>query len=483
MHENIQQLQSLFNRLKTRKLLQGTVDTALLCILLLEIVSIFILFLYGIGIIGLIFMLRLMLFAAIIVTIFGLLFKSDLRNLPESADLHYGLKDRLLAASSVLDQLDTTPMERLLVCDAAFHARQVDPHDVFPRRLPRRLRSACGLSLVLFIAGFLVFSHKFQNGPVPLAETLGKRLDEELLRPLERLTWEHPAEKSLQESVDHLRSLRNRMEQTSTNFRETLATLSQMEQALAQVNRTFSSEVMEVSLAEIGVALSTARATQNLGSALQKCNFALASKKLASLEWNTLTRPERETISHALQETAEKIGQRNLSQLSRLMEQLAYDLLHGTLEEIQATVAELAEIVQTENRHRSIHRLLEGKLAVLEEQKTDFLAASRGGQGTLPSETPSRSWGAGDAGNPLTSAATKIDTMRQPQYVQGRQGQGPSEIETILSDEGAEETAGQPYSDAYHQSLQVAETALETEPIPLRLRQVIRKYFQMTNDK
>ena len=489
MHAVIAQLQSLFDRLKARKRFQDAMDTATLGVIFLEIFTIFVLFFYGVGIIGLASVFRLVSLAAIIVLIFGLLFrrfvKRDFRRLMDSVDLHYDLKDRLLTASSVLSRPDLSPMERLQLCDAALHARQVVPSEVLPMRPPRHFRLVCGLALLLPVAVYLAFSNGFQQFSHDNETTaeLGKRLDEELVKPLERLSQEHPREKPLAENVEQLRSLNDRIGKTTVDFHETLATLSRMERILAQAQHEFLSEATTVSLAEIGAALSASKATQATGSALQTGDFSLASKELRSVPWNQVTPPEREITGKMLQDAAEKIKRRNLSQLSQVAERLAGDLLQGTLEDLQLTAAELAEISQTADSNREIQRSLEEKLALLQERKADFTAASNGGQATQPSEMPSQAWGKGDAGDPRTGPATQLDAISQLQRLQGLPGTGPSETETIFSSDAAQETTGRPYTDVDRRSHQTAETALETEPIPLKRRQVIRKYFeQTTND-
>jgi len=416
------EIQSTLNRLKSRKRLLDVLDTGTLCAIFLEIFAILVLLLPV-----------LWPLAVVVVLVLGVFFwrstRSGTRSLAESVDLHYGLKDRLLVASSILTRPEITPIERLQLSDAAIHARQVDPREVLPTRLPRHFRLLCGLSIVLLTVILLVTSSG-SSASRPLAD-----IDEK---------------------------------------KETLVTLVQMEQTLTQAKQALSPEAVEVSLAEIGAALSTIRATQAAGQALHTGDLALASEELESLEWSSLTPSEREIIGRILQDAAEKIKERNLPQLSQLTEQLAEGILHGNLEAIQETVTELAAMIY---QHGEMHRLLEGKLALLEEQKADLIAALNGGQGTQPSNTPSQSWGIGEGGNPLTGPATLLDTIRQPHQLSGLQGTGPSDIETIYSPEGTEETAKQPYIEIYRQALQAAETALETEPIPLRHRQVIRRYF------
>ena len=415
----------MFVRLRARKRWLDAQDTVMVCVILLEVSAIFVLLSYGAGMIDPSTMIRLLALAATGVSIlffvrsFACDSHHDFHHLAKCVDLRYDLKDRMLTASWILARSEATTMERLQLRDAAFHAGQVDPDEVFPFRLPRYFRLACGLLPALLLARLFVFSYDFQ------------------------LALEPPVVSS-------------RMEQVLT------------------VEEAFSSGTIMVSLAEIGDALSTAEATRDPGHALQTGDLPLAASELESMQWNAMTPPERGIMVKMLQEAAEKIRQRNLSQLSKVAEQLATDLLLGNLEEIPVAAAELAEICLAVS-------LLQKTYHLSQEHNADRAAAIDGGQGTEPGKTPGTAWGSGDAGDPLTGAVTKIDTTRQPHQVPGRQGTGPSEMETILSNDGGEETVGRPYVDVSRQALRAAETEWEPEPVPLRLRQVIRKYFHQAD--
>jgi len=420
------EIQSLLYRLKSRKRFQDVLDVVVLCAIFLEIFAIFVVLLPAFWPLAAVVVLILDVF-------FRRLIRSDTQSPAESVDLHYGLKDRLLVASSILARSEQTPMEHLQLSDAIIHVRQVDPREVLPARLPRHFQWLCGLSIVLLTVILLVTSSG-SSASRPFAD-----IDER---------------------------------------KETLAALSQMEQTLTQAKQALSSEAMAVSLGEIGAALAGANVTQTAGQALQAGDLALASKELVSLEWNSLTQAEREITGRMLQDVAEKIKGRNLPQLSQFTEQFADEILHGNLEMLQEAAAEFAARIQMESLHREMYRQLAGKLALLEEQKSDLIAALNGGQGTQPSQTPSYSWGTGEAGDPQTGPVTEMDSTRQWHQATGRQGTGPSEMETIFSSEGAEETASLPVVEVERPSHQTTETALESEPIPLRHRQVIRQYFE-----
>jgi len=62
--------------------------------------------------------------------------------------------------------------------------------------------------------------------------------------------------------------------------------------------------------------------------------------------------------------------------------------------------------------------------------------------------------------------------------ITGIQGNGPSEFEKITSKEGSEESTRIGYKDAYKEYQKMSESVLETEPIPLGQRRMIRQYFE-----
>ena len=86
--------------------------------------------------------------------------------------------------------------------------------------------------------------------------------------------------------------------------------------------------------------------------------------------------------------------------------------------------------------------------------------------------------GTAAVGNPTSGEETSLDSARQRQDLTGMMGsQGDSQIERMAT-EGQQEQAGREFRDVFQDFQRMSEAVLETEPIPLGQRQMIRRYFE-----
>jgi hypothetical protein len=83
----------------------------------------------------------------------------------------------------------------------------------------------------------------------------------------------------------------------------------------------------------------------------------------------------------------------------------------------------------------------------------------------------------GTSGN-VDGEKTELGSARKQDVVKGQTGEGPSETETTHSPEGRQ-AASREYREAYQKYRKMTEAALNSEPIPLGHRQVIRRYFEL----
>jgi hypothetical protein len=82
------------------------------------------------------------------------------------------------------------------------------------------------------------------------------------------------------------------------------------------------------------------------------------------------------------------------------------------------------------------------------------------------------------AGDPRTGPETNLDSLREKKQVSGVLGEGLSEIETEIASEHGDEQSVRSFAKKYREYSKQAESILESEPIPLEQRQVIRRYFE-----
>jgi hypothetical protein len=102
-----------------------------------------------------------------------------------------------------------------------------------------------------------------------------------------------------------------------------------------------------------------------------------------------------------------------------------------------------------------------------------------GGKGIAKSKTESQNWGSGAAGDPNSGQATDLQGQRQQQMLTGTLSEeGDSITETVDSQEMTAAQSVRQYREQYQQYQKLSEAVLESEPIPLGQRQIIRRYFE-----
>jgi hypothetical protein len=82
-----------------------------------------------------------------------------------------------------------------------------------------------------------------------------------------------------------------------------------------------------------------------------------------------------------------------------------------------------------------------------------------------------------ESGN-IQGEKTKLLSQRNQMELTGTPADGPSDVETASSPE-ARQQASRGYQEKYKKFRKESDTVLETEPIPLGQRLVIRRYFEL----
>jgi hypothetical protein len=89
-----------------------------------------------------------------------------------------------------------------------------------------------------------------------------------------------------------------------------------------------------------------------------------------------------------------------------------------------------------------------------------------------------KNWGLGRSGNEPGDATPKLKSGEQMKLTGQESATGESDVETLSSPE-QEQAAVRQYREQVKKYEQLAESALEAEPIPLGHRQTIRRYFEL----
>jgi hypothetical protein len=408
----------------------------------------------------------------------------------EKADAYYRLKDRLLTALRLIAKPSPSPIERLQISDAAEYAKRIDAKVVVPYRLPRYFLRTLGILIVAIgvciVSPFDRSRQTLEAAPRPVQEVVNsiESLKEELVDWVEEKAEENPDEKELKELSEKLDEQHTKLEETLANPREAIAVMSEMEAAANAMMSEYNLEAMDASLKDVADALSVSEVSRSASQAMKDGDYAKAAEELKNMDVAEMTKLERNAISEQLKKAAGNMQKRNQKQLSKLTEKMSDEMQEGNCEGACESACEIAGVCEKQGLRKGICQALGNKLALLGLCKSDCAGACQsegnknGNQSDKKTNSPSNAWGRGSAGQPDSGEETHLDGNRDLKQITGMQGQGPSEYEKIISNEGNEEQTGRSYNEAYQEFRKMSESVLETEPIPLGQRRMIRQYFE-----
>ena len=408
-------------------------------------------------------------------------------------DRHYRFKDRLLTAVSFLSKTDSqkesTSMERLQLEDAVRHAQQVDPKAVQPYHLPQNFSWSIGVTLLALAIGIVSPFFNRQQAfaaaeRLPEVVSTVETLREDLIDKVDELAEKNPDEKEVKELADKLKELLAQLDESASDRKESLGTLSEMEAAIRSAMSAFQLESVDASMKEVAEALSAAEATRSAGQAMKAGQYSKAADELEKLDTDAMSKQERRAVSEQMKRAAEGMNRRNQKSLSKAALKMAEALEKSDCDECKKCACELAGECRKQSLRKGICEGLEGKLALLGFCKSECnggqcQGSKDGGNNTNKSDKGSKSAGTGAAGNPTSGEETNLDSTRQRKDITGMVGsEGDSEYETQKSSEGQQEQSGRDFRENFQEYRKMSEAVLETEPIPLGQRQMIRRYFE-----
>jgi hypothetical protein len=227
----------------------------------------------------------------------------------------------------------------------------------------------------------------------------------------------------------------------------------------------------------LGSALASASAYEGAGKALQEVKLEKAAQELEKIDDPQLERNEAKALEEKLKQVAKEAGDVGLGSLGSAVSDLADNVKGGKSKAKQATKV-LAKEVSKQARRRKLNDLLRGELDQLKEAKCDCQNNSLvTGKRPEKSTSPSSNFGMTESGN-TQGDKTKLLSQRNQMDLTGTPSEGPSDVETATSPE-ARQRASRGYQEKYKKFRKESEAVLDSEPIPLGQRQVIRKYFEL----
>ncbi|MCP4782019.1 MAG: hypothetical protein GY878_00545 [Fuerstiella sp.] len=428
-----------------------------------------------------------------VAAIIGFVLKRSWHEAAAAIDHHYRLKDRTVTALEFTNQSTTTALQQLQVQDAASHLGTVNAREVVPIGAPRRwgwavLSVTAALTLMLWPLGSEIQADVSDHeGIGQAAIAIQTELDE-----MEQLAEESGIEE-LTRLVLRLREDVKQLEMPETDVRESLVTISQMQQKMQEMMAQMNVAGMDAQLSALAEAMEGAQAFKAAAEALEKGDLEKAAEELENVNAEDMDRRESRPTSEKLSKLAAAVKKQGLSKMGETLLQLSEAVKAGDSESTRENSRILAQEVKRHSLAKSLHNMLTSKSDKLGASKTLCSANSNSngegqgageglnlaeGQSDRKSNSASQKAGAKSAGN-IDGEKTKLESQRQMANLTGQMGEGgDSDYETTTSPE-AQEQAQRQAREAFAKYQKMSETVLESEPIPLGHRQTIRKYFEL----
>jgi hypothetical protein len=411
--------------------------------------------------------------------LFSVLRPRALREAAVSIDRSCGLKDRVTTALGfIAEDQSGTPIRKLQIEDAASHIADIDPVKVAPIHAPKPWLWGVALSLAAVVVGFLTAPQQQAVATVVTNEVVSSQATR-MANELEELQQfnEQEGDTEVEKLLKELAAKVEELKQPGIDPKEALAKLSEMEAMLQQQQHQLSDQNLEAALKEVGESLALAEQLQSAGEAMSKGNMEKAAEELAKLEKPDLDRKTEKALTEKLEQLAKKnSGNGSARALREATEQVSQGLTQGDRGKFKNGMNGLASECKKQGQRKKLSDLLRKQCECLGECKSEC-------EGECKSTAESNKKGGSKAGlarsgNQPGDKMPKLKTGQEMKLTGQESNSGDSDIETQSSPE-QEQTAVRQYRENAKKYEQLAESALEAEPIPLGHRQTIRRYFEL----
>lgn len=409
-------------------------------------------------------------------------------------DSHYDLKDRTVTALQFADDADASPMRELQVQDATGHLQSVNATEVVPFKAPRQAAWAAGLIGIACASLMFTIAQSPASADVTDRQGIEDAADEiqAEVEEMEELAEESGIEE-LKDLVEELKVDLAELQEADTDARESLETISEMQQKMQEMMASMNIAGMDAQLSAVAEAMAGAEAFKSAADALEKQDLDKAAKELENVNPENMERTEARPTSEKLALTAAAAKKKGMSKMSETLEQMSLSVKKGDNKGTCENCKSLSQQIKKHSLCKSMCNMLTSKCNKLGEcKKLCAGSCNKSGQGQCPgtginlakgqsnnkSNNSSKKAGSKTAGN-IDGEKTRLDSQRQMANLTGQMGaEGDSEFETTTSQE-AQEQATRKAQKAFAKYQKMSEAVLESEPIPLGHRQTIRKYFEL----
>jgi hypothetical protein len=411
--------------------------------------------------------------------VFAMLRPRPLREAAVAIDRGCGLKDRVATALRFIAESHAgSPIRELQIADAASHLARIDPAQVAPIRAPKPWYWGLGLNAAAVVIGFLTAPPQqavatVVTNDVVTAQALRMADELEELKQFSEEDRDPEIEKLLKELASKIEELK----QPGVDPKEALAKLSEMEAALHEHQQQLADQNVESSLKEVGEALALSEPLASAGQALSQGNMEKAAEELAKLEMPELDRKTERAVTEKLdQQAKQNPGSGSQRKLREATGQVSQGLSQGDRSKFKDGMQGLAGEAKKQGQRKKLSDLLRKQCQCLSECKGECEGECKNNADS--NKKGGKKWGLGRSGNEPGDPTAKLKTGEQMKLTGQESASGESDVETLSSPE-QEQTAVRQYREQVKKYEQLAESALEAEPIPLGHRQTIRRYFEL----
>ena len=410
----------------------------------------------------------------------GMLGRFNEQSAARLIDQHYGLKDRSITSLQFDRErkIHSDPVRELQLAEADQQLHRVNPVECVPITAPRHARWIAGLVIattLLLIIGNRNVPTLEAKPILPLAQQQSVDLRETMLEDLEEMA-EEQEDPELEALIEELSEKLDEMESDALDEADLLATLSEMEQSLAEARESLKLEMTDTMLKALAAAMKPSDAMNQAAKALEAEQYDEASEQLEAVDPSQMGDKQRRAVADNLKKMLSKLKPAQQGQLSNSISELAEGLDSKNMSQCKKCLSKLASECKQQGQRKKIGNCMSCQLNRLSQCKSECRGQCQS-DSVAKSDSPSQKAGRGASGQPLGDQATKIDSVRNEEMLTGQQSEGPSETEILQAPEG-EQNAVRQYQAKYNKFKREAEAVLNAEPLPMGHRETVRKYFE-----
>ena len=267
------------------------------------------------------------------------------------------------------------------------------------------------------------------------------------------------------------------MKASDVKRQQAMAELSKLEMVLDKARQQAAQDfdTLDKHFESLGETLSDMPELKPIQSAQKTGDYERLADELEKADKLQFDKRKADPLSQRLEDQANRLkeaGQKELSDAAKKMSQSLRDPKQRRLGS-----SKLAAAARRQALRQQMMRMLNANKMALRESKQEL--RGKGGSNSrnvAETKTGSQRWGKGEAGN-KQGPETKMTSSRELKKVKGTLGKGDSERETIKGEQVAEK-AQRKYRDTFARFQKISEAVLESEPLPIGHRQIIRRYFR-----